>query len=177
MASFPLDPEIRAYAEDLQKKLKERKLEFFHIMADRADFKPIKESSRKELEEKFQKRIQHYKKKLVGEVSVMINIPEHKDDFLFIVSLSISIMTVNKEGKLDMSRDKAWTNRFTFYQEDLRETKITLKLIERLIRLTAKQVVRTDPLGGMRFSRLQKELTRLKVRLEDMDPTTSEKSS
>ena len=148
----------------------------FWVIADRADFKPLKKSieikkkeiktnihSIKEIRENIlDEKGEYYKDKKFAEIKITMNenilskinnIRQYKNiknKILF--SAHITIYLINTEGKLNL--ENKWELLVNYYVDDFRTINYKLKNIEVLMRLAADSVIITDTIEGISYKKL-----------------------
>jgi hypothetical protein len=148
----------------------------FWIIADRADFKPLKKTtiikkketktnihSIKEIRENLlDEKGEYYKDKKFAEIKITMDenilskindIKEYKkikNKILF--SVHITIYLINSEGKLNL--ENKWELLVTYYVDDFRTLNFKLKNIEVLMRLASDSVITTNTIDGISYKKL-----------------------
>lgn len=148
-----MDPSLETYLIDLQRKLKERELQEFWVMADRADFKPIK-AKMDDIEKLLKDKVQYYRNKRIAQVHCYVNPSLLQKRDMFVMSIKVMICEISDDGDLDHAHGSTYGLRVNFYPEDFTKIKFTLKLVESLLRLAAgkkKQQIQTDTLNGLSY--------------------------
>jgi len=159
------------------KKLINKKLNNnFWIIADRADFKPLKKTitvkkqeiktnihSIKEIKDNIlEEKGEYYKDKKFAEIKVIIeddilskvdNIREYKNiKNKIILSVKIIIYLIGNDGSINFE-DK-WELKVNYNVDDFRTLNFKLKNIEVLMRLVADSVIITNSIKGMSYKNL-----------------------
>jgi len=148
----------------------------FWVIADRADFKPLKKSivikkkgiktnihSIKEIRENIlDEKGEYYKDKKFAEIKITMNenilskinnIRQYKNiknKILF--SVHITIYLINAEGKLNL--ENKWELLVNYYVDDFRTINFKVKNIEVLMRLACDNVITTDTIEGISYKKL-----------------------
>lgn len=148
----------------------------FWIIADRADFKPLKKISiikKKEIktlihsikeirDNILEKKGEYYKDKKFADIKIDINdeilekinnIREYKNiKNKIILSVHVTIYLINSEGNLNLE-DK-WELKVNYYVDDFRMLNFKLKNIEVLMRLVVDSVITTESINGISYKNL-----------------------
>lgn len=159
------------------KKLVDKNLHSnFWVIADRADFKPLKKimvikkkeiktniHSIKEIKEHIlYKKEEYYKDKKFAEIKIVMNeniLPKINDIRQYkniknkiLLSVHIIIYLINGEGKLNF--ENKWELLVNYYVDDFRILNFKLKNIEVLMRLASDSVITTDTIEGIGYDKL-----------------------
>jgi hypothetical protein len=162
---------VKKYITKLKEKLKEKQLQWFWVMADRKEFKPIKGKTKAYFREKFAANPGRYKGKHLAEIRLYIN-ADHIEKNEFIFSIKIGIMIINEKGEFDKGpigiMPQTWGSRVNWFAKDFvgkDSVKITLKLVQRLMKLTQQQILWTDAMSGIPFTDFLDILKEEKIQL------------
>lgn len=159
------------------KKLADKNLNSnFWIIADRADFKPLKKTtiikkkeiktnihSIKEIRENIlDKKGEYYKDKKFAEIKITMsesileklnNIRQYKNiKNKILLSVHITIYLITGEGKINL--ENKWELLVNYYVDDFRTLNFKQKNIEVLMRLASDSVIITDTIEGISYKKL-----------------------
>lgn len=148
----------------------------FWVIADRADFKPLKKTiltkkketktnihSVKEIRENIlDEKGEYYKDKKFAEIKITMNegilsklnnIREYKNiKNKVLLSIHITIYLIDPEGKLNL--ENKWELIVNYYVDDFRTLNFKQKNIEVLMRLASDSVITTDTIEGISYKKL-----------------------
>lgn len=153
--------DVHEYLKELREKLLERNLADFWVMADRADFKPLKKT-KKEIDQMLEEKGAYYKKKRIARIHCYVNPDNLKDPAMFVMSVKVVVMEITEEGTIDRKPASSYGLCINFYKEDLEHIKFSLKLVEALLRLVSakkKDRIETDVINGIPYEVLRKRLS------------------
>jgi hypothetical protein len=154
----------------------------FWVIADRADFKPLKKSivikkkeiktnihSIKEIKENIlDDKGEYYKDKKFAEIKITIdedilpkinNIRQYKYiKNKIIISVHITIYLIGNEHKFNF--ENKWELLVNYYVDDFRTLNFKLKNIEVLMRLASDSVITTNNIEGISYKKLQLKINK-----------------
>ena len=161
----------------LNKKLISKNLNTnFWVIADRADFKPLKKTiiikkkdiktnihSLKEIKDNIlEEKGEYYKDKKFAEIKIIIdddillkvdNIREYKNiKNKIILSVEITIYLIGNDGLINF--ENKWELKVNYYIDDFRTLNFKLKNIEVLMRLATDSVIVTTSIKGISYKNL-----------------------
>jgi hypothetical protein len=143
--------DVKVYLTNLRAKLVEKKLQWFWVLADNKVFKPIKEKTKDDFRKVFKEKVNKYKNKHLAEIRVYVN-PANVGSKKKVVGIKVVIMKINEDGVFeDGLLTETWGSTVNWYSADIRKMKITLKLIETMMKLTKARTLWTDTLSGITF--------------------------
>jgi hypothetical protein len=154
--------DLKGYLQRTYEKLEEKGLGHFWAMSDRADLKPFKVKSRKEVKALLQEKASYYRNKNIAEVSIYVN-PKKLGTEDFVMSIKIVIYPIDEDGKLPIKANQMWGIRVNFYPDDFAEIKFSLKLVQALMRLVNDDTVSNDVLNGMSYMAFKKRLAKQNI--------------
>lgn len=148
----------------------------FWVIADRADFKPLKKililkkkeikkniHSIKEIKDNFlDKKGEYYKDKKFAEIKIDIdeNILSKLSDIKQykniknknLLSVNITIYLIGENGKINL--ENKWELKVNYNVDDFRTINFKIKNIEVLMRLASDSVIKTTSINGMSYKNL-----------------------
>jgi hypothetical protein len=148
----------------------------FWIIADRADFKPLKKidtikkkeiktniRSIKEIRDNIlEEKGEYYKDKKFSEIKINVDedilskvndIRQYKNiKNKIIMSTHITIFLIGDDGSINL--ENKWELKVNYYVDDFRTLKFKLKNIEVLMRLAADTVITTNSINGISYKKL-----------------------
>lgn len=148
--------DIQKYLDELNEKIEKKQLEKFWLLVDRDDFKPIKNISDKEFKEKINKKINYYADKRIANIKIYI---KNKASYIkkksSLVELVFDIRKISKTGLLE---DTGRTLLVKYYQTDLEKKKVSLKDVQKFMKLCADGHIGSSVIGGIEFSKIIEKL-------------------
>jgi hypothetical protein len=154
--------DLRQYLTDLRTKIHERDLGSFWVISDRADFRPIKNTTKGEIKRLLKEKAQYYKNKRIAEIRVYIN-PKHIDTEDAPMSIIAIIYQIDEEGQIEHKSYSDWGSRINFYPKDFAKIKFSLKLVETIMRLANDKTMVTNTLTGMKYKDYVKALKKKNI--------------
>jgi hypothetical protein len=148
--------DIKKYLDKLEEKFEKKDLEEFWVLVDREDFKPIKGLSDKELYKKIKDKLKYYVDKRIAYVKIYVKNREScikKNE-----SLVDLVFGIRKISETCLLVDTGRTLLVLYYQDDLENHKITLKDVQRFMKLCADGILNSSVIGGIKFSKLMDKL-------------------
>lgn len=159
---------IEDFIEKLDKTLKEKKLTSFWVFPYKKGFtKHIMSDTRLEYDI-IKKDLDKYKGKRAADVTIMTFSKRKKNmdrDTKIYIILSIKIFKINDKGNLISESTSTTTN---WKEEDFKTSKITMKLIEHLTKLTYKEDITTGGLFGIPFTYVINKLHKKNIEIDDL---------
>lgn len=156
---------IFPYLDNLSESLKEKKSFTFWTFADRSGFKKLKDYNRKKIQEFLYKDPEKYAGRNIVEISI-ITFHRSKDNSKYsfknmgiFLGVDISVNPIDKNGKM---KDKGnFGGRFVWNAEDFKITKLSFKLLERVMEAVVNEHISFASITGTPIKRfipdLQKE--------------------
>jgi hypothetical protein len=161
------DKELREYLKKVRAKIIDNHLHDFWVMCDRKDFKPIKDLTEAQLEEKIKEKAQYYIGKKIASIAIYVD-PSKKaiktDNIL--IRIPIVVMHVTEDAELEPIQFRSVT--VNYYKEDLDERKFYLKDVERMMRMVVKKKLKSDALNGITMGEAIKKLAKKGIDLDDL---------
>lgn len=157
----------------------------FWVIADRADFKPLKKISlNKKKENKLNihsikevrenildQKGEYYKDKKFAEIKIVMNeeilskinkIQQYKNiKNKILLSVKITIYLIDYEGKLNL--ENKWELIVNYYVDDFRTLNYKLKNIEVLMRLASDSIIITNTIEGISYKKLLLKIEKNKI--------------
>jgi hypothetical protein len=163
---------IFPYLDDLNKKLKEKNSHNFWTFPDRSGFKKMKDYNRKKIQKFMDKDPKKYADRNVVEISI-ITFHRSEDDSKYsfknmgtFLGVDISVNPIDKNGKM---KDKGtWGGRFVWNAEDFKTTKISFKLLEKIMKIVVDEEMSFASITGKSITRLLDKLKKNGYNLDDV---------
>jgi hypothetical protein len=147
--------DIETYFFKLKDKLEEKQLKDFWIFPDRSDFKPIKNTTRKQIQSYLKEKVRYYAGKKIANVYTTFrprinfnNITE--DDFIY--RLNIIIFEISEDGSIDTNIGDSWDLIIIYNKKELAENHFSLKELDIMIKMASERKIITD-LGGITYNK------------------------
>lgn len=142
------------YFNKLNYMLHEKDLINFWILPERSDFKPIKNVSKKEMQQYLKTKPQYYNGKKIANVNIVFK-PGIKFDKITpkekIFFIKIFIYIINEEGKIDYDDDNEWMLMISYTESELDKNHFTLKELNQMIKETTSLKISSD-IGGITYT-------------------------
>jgi hypothetical protein len=162
------DHEMLAYLKELDKKYSKKDMNYFWVMCDNETFKPMKNYSDKEIQNKFMKNPTKYAGRSVAHITIYI---KYRIGALIdndsLIHVIITIFKIQQDGKINYSSGVK-TLMVLYFKDDLEKKKFKTKDVERFMRLCYDGVLRSEVLNGKPFKVLMKELKKKKIKFSDV---------
>ncbi len=146
--------DIETYFFKLKDKLEEKKLDDFWIFPDRSDFKPIKNTTKKQIQSYLKKNVRYYAGKKIANVYTTfrsrINFNNIKEDDI-IYKINIIICEISEDGNIDTNFGDSWDLIIVYNKKELAENHFSIKELEIMIKIASEEQIRTD-LNGISYS-------------------------
>jgi hypothetical protein len=163
---------IFPYLDSLREKLKEKNLYNFWTFPDRSGFKKIKDYNRQKMQNFVDKDTKKYADRNIVEISI-ITFHRSEDDSKYsfknmgtFLGIDISVKPIDKNGKIK-SRD-TWGGRFVWNAEDFKTTKISFKLLEKIMKIVVDDRMSFASITGTPVTRLLTDLKKNGYNLDDV---------
>jgi hypothetical protein len=144
---------MEEYIVKLEKRLCEKGLDEFWVLADREDFKPIKKE-RKEIKRMLHEKAQYYRDKKIAKISLYVRKSGLvKNDWVFAVT--ITVFKIHDDGSFDTQPGDSWALKVRYMNDDL-QGKFTLKQAEDIMRYAASREITSDSIAGMGYDKYKK---------------------
>ena len=153
---------MEEYLTDLKERIEGKQMDNIWVMAERVDFKPMKGHTKASIQAMFKENVGQYADKLVSNIQIIIY--PNKDDKC--IALKVLVYKISNTGDIDKSLNDSWGCKILYSRKSLTERKFLLKDVEQIMRWVANQQLLCDPLMGMSFESMLKELKQKKLRLE-----------
>jgi hypothetical protein len=135
----------------------------FWLLVDRDDFKPLKNYTNKKLKEMFKNKIKYYEGKRIADIKIYVDNKEssiNKHESL--IHLVFGIWKISDRGLLNSTGQ---TLKVRYFKDDLDIKKLTLKDVQRFMQLCANNILGSSVIGGIKYSKLVKELEDKKIKI------------
>lgn len=150
------------YLNKLREKIENKDLESFWLMVDREDFKPFKNYSDKDLKDLFKKKIKYYAGKRIATIKIFV---KNKESYITknesLVHIVFGIRKISDQGLLNPTGLSLLVK---YYKDDLDIKKPTLRDVHRFLQLCGDRTLGSSVIGGLKFSKLMKELATKKIK-------------
>ena len=147
--------DIETYFFKLKDKLEEKELKDFWIFPDRSDFKPIKNTTRKQIQTYLKEKVRYYAGKKIANVYTTFrprinfnNITE--EDFIY--RLNIIIFEISEDGNIDTNIADSWRLIIIYNKKELTENHFSIKELDIMIKMASERKIITD-LGGITYNK------------------------
>lgn len=142
------------YFNKLNDMLHKKDLINFWILPERSDFKPIKNVSKKKMQQYLRTKPQYYNGKKIANVNIVFK-PGVKFDKITpkekIFFVKIFIYIIDEEGKIDYDDDNEWMLMISYTKNDLNVNHFTLKELNQMIKETTSLKISSD-IGGITYA-------------------------
>lgn len=157
------------YFNKLRAMIKEKDLETFWVMCDRAAFKPMKNMDAKKVKQHLAKNATRLAGQKIASVTLhMRGLTAGANAEVFTVK--IIVFEISDDGKINQSKNDNWGLMFHYKLDELKELKFTLKLLHKLVQLCADQVLTSDTFNGISLKAVRTKLARANVDLDAYSP-------
>lgn len=130
---------IIKHLDSIEKSIREKNLLSFFVFPDKG-FSKIKKS-RKEMQKLIKSDVNKYKGRKLAEVGFYFNYKTEDgvayNNLGIYATISIRIWTIDNEGNIQSKKRPGWILVIHWKHDDFKVSKITMKLIEKLVQLTA----------------------------------------
>ncbi len=158
---------IVPYLESLVVQLKEKEFFSFWTWPDRKGFKKINKTTYDEMQ-KIVKSDEKYFDRLIAHIKIYTG---HKNKYSrkygTWLSVDISIFHIDEEGNLKNKKDPSWGCHVIWEDDDFKISKLSFKLIEELMRITAAKRHRCESLAGYRLVKVVDALKKKKIDISE----------
>lgn len=160
-----VDPDDYLFAQKFRKKVNGYQWNKMIFNPKNKTFRPIVRADDAPLQEKIDANPQHYPD---GSEYVAVMMAVHPDSlknkfpklrWIFSVTLG---MLVIKNGKVKSANDKRSLT-VNWYVEDLRERLFTMKALQTLVKVTYKDLIRTNAMNGISITKFRERLQQVKL--------------
>ena len=174
-----INSDIETYFFKLKDKLEEKELDDFWIFPDRSDFKPIKNTTKKQIQSYLKGKVKYYAGKKIANVYTIfrprINFNNIKEED-WIYTIKITIFEISEEGNIDTSISDSWDLNIVYNKKELEDNHFSIKELDIMIKVVSDRNIMTD-IGGMSYSSWIRSYNNLLKKQRKSSKTNSKRGS
>ena len=141
-----INSDIETYFFKLKDKLEEKGLDDFWIFPDRSDFKPIKNTTKKQIQSYLKEKVRYYAGKKIANVYTtfrsIINFDNISENDI-IYKINIMIFEISEEGNIDTNFGDSWDLIIVYNKKELAENHFSIKELEIMIKMASDEIITT----------------------------------
>lgn len=145
------------YLRTLKETLEEKQLNDFWVLPHRAQFKPIKGYTRKQIEKWLRGKAAHYGGKHIAHVNIGVfdrNLGTGK----MVAFVSILMFEIREDGEINKPGVMGWGAMVNYYEKDIEMRRLLMKDVKQMIDLCYRKKLVTDTFNGESFAKVSKKL-------------------
>lgn len=156
------------YLKNLHKQLKEKNLETFWVMADRARFKPMdKVTTYDKLKKYLKKHASRYGNRHIATVTLFVDKKGVKtDDYVF--SLKVIVFKIHEDGSIATKRGDNWGYMINYTLDNLYKNKFKISFMYKVVKAVAQNLIEGDDFNGTSFKNFVHEIQRKNIDLDEL---------
>ncbi len=146
------------YYEKLQDKISEKEINNFWLICDRADFKPIKNMTKDDIQKYILNKVQYYRGKTLANIRFIFKsnteLKKHTnketgllDDNATILIIKIYIYFINNEGEIDYDDANTWSLVVSWTKKELNNNHFTIDELKKMIETAYLRKIMSDMSG------------------------------
>ena len=137
---------METYFFKLKDKLEEKELKDFWIFPDRSDFKPIKNTTRKQIQSYLKGKVRYYAGKKIANVYTTFRSRINFDNIIednWIYTLNIIIFDISEDGNIDTNISDSRSLTIVYNKKELAENHFSIKELEIMIKMASDGIITT----------------------------------
>ena len=174
-----INSDIETYFFKLKDKLEEKELNDFWIFPDRSDFKPIKNTTKKQIQSYLKKNVRYYAGKKIANVYTTFRSKINFDNITekdIIYRLNITIFDISEDGNIDTNISDSRSLTIVYNKKELAENHFSIKELEIMIKIASEEQIRTD-INGISYSSWIRSYSNLLKKQRKNSKTNSKQGS
>lgn len=163
---------IIAHLDSLAEQLQEKELHSFWAFPDRATFEKTNKTSVAQMEKKIKKNPKRYANRRVARIMICSHHDEKETSFYrkedIWLTVAINIYQINDKADMQGRDNPSWGCTFIWETEDFKITKISLRLLERIMKIVATKEITCESLVGYALHKIIKMFAKKGHDLSDL---------